>query len=281
MRESVPTRLLIQLCHASAGTLAVVERLLAEAAARDDQEAAPDSPAAPARAGGTFDHGVGKRRTRRQETQPPISRASTPRLQPSRSSLTPAAEAARSERGAQGGPAYAFRWTGRDWKVVFDGSEPFYLTDTLGARYVDYLLHQPNEPISAFDLEVRITPEKAQARSADSVQPESDARALSEYRRELHRLQEEKEHAQATGDAKEAERLEGEFEALAAALKPNCASADAGERARVNVRKAVALVLGQLRKGGPAQEAFADHLKHQLSTGYECLYSQEPGRSWG
>jgi hypothetical protein len=67
---------------------------------------------------------------------------------------------------------------------------------------------------------------------------------------------------------------------LAAALKANRAGADAGERARVNVRKAVAVVLAQLRKGGLAEEAFAEHLENQLSTGYECLYSQPEGRIW-
>lgn len=181
---------------------------------------------------------------------------------------------------AKRAPAYVFRWTGRDWKVVFAGGQPFYLPDRLGARYVDYLLHHPNEPISAFDLEVQITPEKAEARSGNSIQLESDAQALRAYRQELRRLQTEREEARAAGDANEVERLEGEIEALAAALKANRAGADAGERARVNVRKAMAVVLAQLGKGGPVQEAFADHIEHQLSTGYECLYSQAEGDIW-
>ena len=192
----------------------------------------------------------------------------------------PAAAAKPPSAGADAGSAWAFRWTGRDWKVVFAGGEPFYLPDTLGAEYVDYLLHHPNEPISAFDLEVEITPEKGEARSGNSIQPESDAQALSEYRRELPRLQAEKDHAQAAGDQSEVRRLEGEIEALEAALKAGRTGADAGERARVNVRKAVAVVLAQLRKGGPVQEAFAEHLEHQLSTGYECLYSQAEGNIW-
>jgi hypothetical protein len=192
----------------------------------------------------------------------------------------PALAVASSDPGTERASAYVFRRACRAWKAVFAGGEPFYLPDTLGARYVDYLLHHPNEPISAFDLEVEITPEKGQARSGSAIQPESDLRALSEYRQELRRLQTEREEAQAAGDAQEAERLAGEFEALAAALKPHCTGTDAGERARVNVRKAVAAVLAQLRKGGPAQTAFADHLENQLSTGYECLYSQQQGRIW-
>jgi hypothetical protein len=50
-------------------------------------------------------------------------------------------------------------------------------------------------PISAFDLEVAVQPEKGEARSRNSIQPESDARALGEYRQELRRLQAERQEA--------------------------------------------------------------------------------------
>jgi hypothetical protein len=36
------------------------------------------------------------------------------------------------------------------------------------------LLHHPNEPISAFELEVAISPEKGEARATNSIQAESD-----------------------------------------------------------------------------------------------------------
>jgi len=101
--------------------------------------------------------------------------------------LTSAAAVTPSEPGGKGCEAWVFRWTGRDWKVVFDGGEPFYLPDTLGAPYVDCLLHRPNEPISAFDLEVAVSPEKGEVRARNSIQPKSDAQALREYRKELGR----------------------------------------------------------------------------------------------
>ena len=78
-----------------------------------------------------------------------------------------------SSVGADAGSAYVFAWTGRDWKVVFDAGRPFYLPDTQGARYVDYLLHHPNMPISAFDLEVAVQPEKGEARSRNSDRHEA------------------------------------------------------------------------------------------------------------
>jgi hypothetical protein len=65
-------------------------------------------------------------------------------------------EAAACEADTRVEPAYAFRWTGRDWEVVFGGGRAFHLPSFLGARYLDYHLHRPNQPISAFGLEVPV-----------------------------------------------------------------------------------------------------------------------------
>src|SRR4051812_40853475 len=86
---------------------------------------------------------------------------------------TPEQQAA-IERILAGGPAglegspeaarFLFRKAGSHWRVVFDGRAEFHLADTLGAQYLAYLLHHPNETISSFDLEVAIRPEKGEAR---------------------------------------------------------------------------------------------------------------------
>jgi len=148
----------------------------------------------------------------------------------------------------------------------------------LGARYLNYLLHKPNEPIRAFDLEVEVLPEKGEARGNNSIQPESDSRALREYRQELCRLQ--IQMGQAAGEPEEVARLEAEIEALKSALK-DAGAADTGERAFDNVRKALRVVQEQLRSGGPEEQAFAEHLRNHLSIGFECLYTQPQGRVWG
>jgi hypothetical protein len=163
--------------------------------------------------------------------------------------------------------------------VVVNRAKPFYLGDRLGARYLNYLLHHPNEPIAAFDLEVAVTPEKGEARTGNSIQPESDARAKREYRKALRQFEAERKNAQAAGDQEEVERLEGEIEPLESALKGS-GEVDSGERARNNVRKAVDAVSAKLRKGGREEKAFAEHLRRHLSTGYECLYSQADGTIW-
>jgi intergrase/recombinase len=150
----------------------------------------------------------------------------------------------------------------------------------LGARYLNYLLHEPNEPIRAFDLEVAVQPEKGEARVEDTIQPESDTQAMREYQQELRRLQAERAKTPATGDRDEIAGLDSQIAALESALKERRGAADTGERARDNVRKALAVVFEQLGEGGVEEKAFAEHLRTHLSIGHECLYSQPQGRIW-
>ena len=189
-------------------------------------------------------------------------------------------ESTPSPAGPEHAARFTFRKVGSHWRVVFEGSAEFHLDDTLGARYLDYILHRPNQAVSAFDPEVAIQPEKGEARSRNSIQLESDPQARREYRQALRRLQEQRECAQAAGEREEAERLEGQIEALQSALKGGGVGADTGERARSNVRLAIRTVVARLEKGGPEERGFAAHLRTHLSLGYECLYSQPQGRIW-
>ena len=181
--------------------------------------------------------------------------------------------------GAEGGSRCEFRKKGDLWEIIFNGGEPFYLEDTLGARYLDYLLHHPNVPIAAFELEVLVTPEKGEARSKESIQAESDPRAKREYREALRPLQAERRRAKKAGDRARVRDLDLDIEKLNGALKRG-GMADTGERARSNVRHAVHLVVEQLEEGGPETKAFAEHTHARLSIGHECLYSQPQGRIW-
>ena len=238
MRRSLPTKLLLQLLHATPEELAAIERVLGGQGFPDWPKDAPVSQPKQVLAKGSF------------------------------------------QAGTQGGPAYVFRRAGRHWEVVWAGGRPFRLRNTLGTRYLNYLLHEPNEPIHAFDLEIAVQPEKGEARVRDSFQPESDPQALREYRQELGRLQAERNAARGAGGGTEVERLEREMESLKSALK-GAGAADSGERAFDNVRKALRIVLEQLRSGGPEEQAFAEHLRNHLSIGFECLYTQPQGRIWG
>jgi hypothetical protein len=185
-----------------------------------------------------------------------------------------------SQEGAEGGPAYVFRWTGRDWEIVFDRGRAFRLEDTLGVRYVHYLVHHPNEAIAAFDLEVIIQPEKGEARSRNSIQPESDGPAKRQYAEALRSLQLDRKQARKAGDRAKVGELDGDIKRLSAALREHGGMSDAGERARNNVRHAVKAIKVQLQAGSPEEQAFAEHLERHLTTGIECYYSQPQGRIW-
>ena len=76
----------------------------------------------------------------------------------------PGREARLSRAGTRARSAHVFRRKGRLWEVIFADGQSFYLQDTLGARYLSHLLHEPNKAISAFDLEVAIEPEEGKAR---------------------------------------------------------------------------------------------------------------------
>ena len=175
---------------------------------------------------------------------------------------------------------FVFCKAGSHWDVAFDGLTTFHLPDKLGAKYIGYFLNHANEAIAAFDLERVIRPEKAQARAKDSIQGQLDAEAVRQYLRQLDDLRGQRAEAADDGDLATADRLDEEIEAIEAALKQPGQASDAGERARVNVNKAVTAVLRHLRKGDAAEQAFGRHLEQFLSLGYECSYHQPPGISW-
>jgi hypothetical protein len=175
---------------------------------------------------------------------------------------------------------FAFRKAGSHWDVVFDGSNTFHLPDKLGTRYISYFLHHANEPVSAFDVERMIQPEKAEVRAKDSIQDHLDAGAVRAYLRQLDTLREQRAEAAEDGDLARADQLDDDITAIEAALKQPGQAADAGERARGNVSKAVKAVLRGLHKGDAVEQAFGRHLEQAISLGYECCYHQPPGISW-
>ncbi len=178
-------------------------------------------------------------------------------------------------------PRFLFQRAGSHWDVIFEGGAPFHMEESLGVRYLDYLLHHPNEAISAFDLETAVRPEKAAARSRTSAQEQADPAAVRAYLREIDRLRAERHEAVEDGQHAEVDQIDNEIERLESELPGQRRSADTGERARDNVRKAISAALRTLRSGEGEQKAFAAHLRQCLSVGYELLYSQPEGRVWG
>jgi hypothetical protein len=177
-------------------------------------------------------------------------------------------------------PRNLLRKEGSSWKVVFNGAREFFIADTFGAHYLDYLLHHPNQPISAFDLERLVRAEKAVARGKTSFDKGADANAVKAYLRRLDALRAQREKASRDGNETEARRLDPEIETIEKELEQASGAADTGERARNNVRKAIGLVVRTLLKGGPGEKAFGAHLRQFVSLGYEVCYSHADGQAW-
>lgn len=177
-------------------------------------------------------------------------------------------------------PCYSFCRAGSHWDVTYDGSAVFHIKDTLGVRYLNYLFHHPNEPISAYDLEIAIQPEKAEARTKNSIQNDLDPQAIREYRDALHELQRERKKAEEDDDGAMIARLDGEIKDIEAALRKTGQAPDSGERARGNVSKAIATVQRKLLKGSRAEKRFAEHIRKSVSPGHECIYIQSQGQIW-
>ena len=174
---------------------------------------------------------------------------------------------------------FVFCRVGTQWRVVFEGGTAFYLIDTLGTGYLDYLLHHENEAIRALDLEKEIQPEKAKVRARGSIPRTLEGPAARAKLRELETLRAEREEARDAGDEGWVNRLDREIESGESELE-GVQPGDAGARARSNVSQAVGAVRRRLEKGNRKQRAFAEHLKQCLNLGFECMYIQPAGNIW-
>jgi len=195
--------------------------------------------------------------------------------------LCVAAPLANTEKAAMETARFVFQPMGSVCAVRFDGGARFHIPNTDGVKYLNHLLHHPNEVIRAFDLEVAVKPFKADARETNSVQLAADARTLREARAELVELAIELAEAEAEGNTERANGLEAEIDRIKQfVLKPTLLTGDTGERARDNVRKAIGKVIAKLRHGSAAEQAFASHLTQSISLGYDVVYTQPAGKVW-
>lgn len=211
-----------------------------------------------------------------------FARRALRRALPGSEAALPGRGSAAEARGAPESPSrpvYVFRWTGRDWNVICGWGKGFYLEDMLASRLSNYMLHEPNEAITAVELEIRVQPEKAAARAWNSIQCDSDGQSLREYRQEVGRLLAARELAQAAGKPEEVARLAAEIREYERLLRGG-GPADTGRRAYDNVRQAFRVLRKWLCQRGQEERFFAQHLRDHLSIGYECYYNSPEGRIW-
>ncbi|MEO3839597.1 AAA family ATPase [Streptomyces sp. B22F1] len=181
-------------------------------------------------------------------------------------------------------PAAEFRYDGRVWTLTYAG-RTVHLPDAKGLRDLHTLLSAPGTDLPAVRL---LNPEGGEELAAAhrlGGDPVLDAEAKSRYRRRLELLDEEIDHATATGDDTRAAAYDRERAALLDELR--AAAGLAGRTRRLGdeaerARKAVgARIRDALRKIAKDHPALAEHLKQSLSTGTTCTYHpQNPPPIW-
>jgi len=183
----------------------------------------------------------------------------------------------------------AFRREGDYWALGYAGTT-VRLADTKGMRYLARLLADPGREFHALDLVTAPAPAApAAAGNPDaglattregSAGPMLDAAAKAAYRRHMAELREELEEAERFGDPERAARARADLQMLADHVTAAVGlggrdrrTADAAERARVSVTKAVKTAI---RRIGNHHPALGSHLRRSVRTGIYCCYEPDP-----
>jgi predicted ATPase len=221
----------------------------------------------------------------------------------------PAAEAQSQQPSPQPSPAVrereetvqpsvsVFRYEGDYWTVAYQGSV-LRLKDSMGARYLSYLLQHPHKEFHVFELmELGAKRRKgggcfprAQATvlaepgvhttTGGDAGPVLEAKARAAYKRRLTELQAELAEAQDFNDLGRVDKLQHEVALLSRELATGLGlrrhqrqAASAAEQARVNVTRAIKRAL---QKIAAQHHALGLHLLNTVNTGLFCSYTPDP-----
>ncbi|MCA1656799.1 MAG: hypothetical protein LC713_03670, partial [Actinobacteria bacterium] len=152
------------------------------------------------------------------------------------------------------------------WLLVFDGRS-LHLQDAKGLRQLAALLSSPGTPIPATALA------RPRGGGRGAAAPPRNAQGdLSEQRARAGELREEIAEARAFNDPERRARATAELELLAAELADG-GHAVSGERARINVTRAIRAALRRIA----AHEPELGHmLQRTVRTGSSCVYRPDP-----
>ncbi len=191
---------------------------------------------------------------------------------------------ASSERAAD---RNVFRKQGEYWALSFGGAE-CNMKDAKGLHYIEHLLRNPGEQISAIDLVAWVASNVSGASQRTVNLGDAgeilDAKARADYKRRLDELREDIDRGRKMNDFGMTERAEAEYDALLRQL--GAASGLGGrerhaashrERARVTVAKRIKAVVDRIRLSNPVLER---HLADSIRTGNFCCYSPSAPTSW-
>lgn len=168
--------------------------------------------------------------------------------------------------------AVTLRRRGRTWDLSL-GARHAELPTTVGMGYLAELVANPGVEIPAAELVSRYAVGQARAENV------LDDQAIRAYRARISQLRGAIEDADATGDVVAGTRAETELDAIMGELaratglrgEPR-AFADANERARVAVHRAIHRALAAIDRADPE---IGGVLRRRVSTGVRCLYDPE------
>ena len=176
--------------------------------------------------------------------------------------LEEAARPARHRSGAR--PLRAALRREQDvWLLEYDGRS-ICLHDAKGLHHLATLFEHPGEPVPALALA-----------TATDDRRERHAAALVAYRAQARDLREELAEAQAFNDPERVSRARERLEQIAAGVeRADDATSAAGERARINVTRAIKATVRRIAE----QEPELGHLlRGTVRTGASCRYEPDPG----
>jgi len=194
-------------------------------------------------------------------------------------------------------PDKVFRREGEYWTITYQGAV-CRVKDTMGLRYLAYLLHYPHRQIHVLELVASVEGPlegapagSAGERGAAAVEELSvqaglgdageilDPQAKAAYKQRLKELRAELEYAQACNDLGRTARAQREIDFLTQEISRAAGlggkdrrAASPTERARVNVRRAIQAALDKL---STYHTALGRYLTTTIRTGTYCSYTPD------
>lgn len=178
-----------------------------------------------------------------------------------------------------------FAHYGDKWYVRFNGGKLALFANSFGMHYIAYLLKNPGKIISAGELESEITGVEAltgvkSPGQGQSIQTQSDDKALNEYREAARVIAREITKAQTDNNWEAKQKLEEELEVLVKNIqgkKEDRTFSDDREQARDRVRKAIEKCLNHMKT---RDKDLVNHLGDGISTGFTLMYSPDSEITW-
>jgi hypothetical protein len=172
---------------------------------------------------------------------------------------------------------HVFRNEGEYWTIIYAG-QVVRIRSIVGLRHLAQLVWHPQREFHVLDLmrAVATTDSRRGRPPSRSWGTANDARAVSDYRRRVQELEEERAEAQSLHDLSRVQRVCIELEVLVRELRSRTRGGHVvieAERARVAVSKGLTAALGRIRS---MHAALAAHLEATVKRGYVCVYRPDP-----